>query len=97
MSLQFLIEKTGKNQLYYQNHLFYKTKSNYWQCIQNNCRASVTTSGITENDEAIRPANNETVIHFDTDHKVVLGEYICNKALSTMTIRAYNEIVMLNT
>jgi hypothetical protein len=41
----YLLGNTGKEQLYYDFHLWYKVRDNYWRCSGKNCNSFIKTNG----------------------------------------------------
>ena len=53
MPFQYFLGTTGKNQLLYDNYLWYNTKAspNYWACIEIGCNARLSTNSDKLKDE----------------------------------------------
>ena len=80
MSLETVLGNTGKEQLYYDNNLFYQRRgkdigNSYWTCIDSRCNATVSTKdGVVVRSSQV-PIGHEYISRSD---------FICRQTLQTI-------------
>ena len=77
MSLQFLKGTSDQLQLFYENHLYYQTRPNYWACKDNFCNVTLKTAINDENKLEVVKA--PTLRH--NDNQISNDDYLCRIAI----------------
>ena len=57
LKYKFYLGNTGKQQLYWNYHLYYRHRQCYWRCYDKQCGATVHTTNEEENGEVCIPAD----------------------------------------
>ena len=68
MPLEFVVENICKKMLYFEKQLYYRQRQNYWICIVNSCRLTLSTNGETESDYVTAGPKREH-FHEEVDQK----------------------------
>ena len=88
MSLQFLKGTSDQLQLFYENHLYYQTRPNYWACKDNFCSVTLKTAKNEENELVVAKAPNFR----HNDNQINNDDYLCRKAIKEIKDRILKEV-----
>ena len=88
MPLQFLKGTSDQVQLFYENHLYYQTRPNYWTCKDNFCNVTLKT-GKTEANE-LEVVKAPTLRH--CDNQINNDDYLCRIAIKEIKDRILKEV-----